>query len=819
MTNWTLWLRWSWRDLRARWLQVLAIAIIIALGVGVFAGLGGQETWRTASYDVSYERLNMYDLQVQLATGSFVNGDELVAELAAIDGVAAVESRLVVPTLVDASYGDETIVVRGRMIGVDVADGGPHVNSVSTENADGRVLTAGDSGKMVAALEYKFARHYNIEPGATIRISGDHELESIGNVHAPEYLMVMPDTAMFLAESSFAVVFTSLETAQQVTGRAGLVNNAVVQVDAGADLDTVWEGIESRVASAFPDFSIDINAREDDPVHKLLYSDAKSDQQTWDSIAIVFLIGATLGAFNLAGRMVEAQRREIGIGMALGLPRRWIAFRPMLVGIQIALLGTLLGLVFGVIINQFFVAVVKDMMPLPYYKITFYLPGYIRAVAVGILLPFVATLIPVWRAVRVTPIDAISAGYLVAKGGGLGRLISAVPVPGKSFVRMPVNNILRSPWRTLLTGLGITIAVALLVFIVGALDTYTATMDQADDALRYVGKDRVLVRLDFFYPVENGEISALRDLRLPDGSPIAVQFETALELGGTLIHNGTEIDTALDLHDMASAIWTPALKEGQLVTDDPGIIIAQKAADDLGVGVGDSITLEHPQRVGPQAFRLVTTDLPVIGIHDSPLRGMSYMAMNGASFMGLDNATNLVVIAPRDNIDNDTIKQMLLTQPGVASVEPVSEFSEALEVFLALFTKILGIMAVVVLLMAFLIAFNSTSINVDERVREIATMFAFGLRLRTVTRMQMLENVLIGVFGTILGTLAGWSILNWLFLSGGSDFDDIGFIISLSTPTLLATLVVGVLVVALTPLLSLRKMRKMDIPSTLRVME
>ena len=37
--GWGLWLRWSWRDLRARWLQVLAIAMVIALGTGSYAGL------------------------------------------------------------------------------------------------------------------------------------------------------------------------------------------------------------------------------------------------------------------------------------------------------------------------------------------------------------------------------------------------------------------------------------------------------------------------------------------------------------------------------------------------------------------------------------------------------------------------------------------------------------------------------------------------------------------------------------------------------------------------------------------------------------
>jgi hypothetical protein len=65
------WLRWAWRDLRQRWLQVLAIALIIALGTGMFAGLGGQETWRIASMDASYGALRMYDLRLSLTPGSF----------------------------------------------------------------------------------------------------------------------------------------------------------------------------------------------------------------------------------------------------------------------------------------------------------------------------------------------------------------------------------------------------------------------------------------------------------------------------------------------------------------------------------------------------------------------------------------------------------------------------------------------------------------------------------------------------------------------------------------------------------------------------
>jgi len=144
----------------------------------------------------------------------------------------------------------------------------------------------------------------------------------------------------------------------------------------------------------------DITQQIDDPARELMYQDAEGDQGTFDAIAFLFLIGAAFGAFNLAGRIVESQRRQIGIGMALGLPRRWIAFRPMLVGVQIAILGTIFGLFMGLGLSYLFASLFETMLPLPYWEISLYLPGFARATLLGIVLPFVATLIPVWRGDR-----------------------------------------------------------------------------------------------------------------------------------------------------------------------------------------------------------------------------------------------------------------------------------------------------------------------------------------------------------------------------------------------------------------------------------
>ena len=45
MSSRVLWLRWSWRDLRARWAQVCALAAVIALGTGGYAALLSTSAW------------------------------------------------------------------------------------------------------------------------------------------------------------------------------------------------------------------------------------------------------------------------------------------------------------------------------------------------------------------------------------------------------------------------------------------------------------------------------------------------------------------------------------------------------------------------------------------------------------------------------------------------------------------------------------------------------------------------------------------------------------------------------------------------------
>ena len=124
------------------------------------------------------------------------------------------------------------------------------------------------------------------------------------------------------------------------------------------------------------------------------------------------------------------------------------------------------------------------------------------------------------------------------------------------------------------------------------------------------------------------------------------------------------------------------------------------------------------------------------------------------------------------------------------------------------------------LLLALLIAFNSASINMDERAREHATMFAFGVPVRTVLRMAIIENLIIGVLATALGFLGGWTLLSLIIaIRIPETIPDIDVPPVLSTGTIVITVALGILAVALSPLFTWRRLRRMDVSATLKVFE
>ncbi len=503
-----LWLRWSWRDLRSHWVAVVAIALVIAIGTGVFAGLGSTATWRRMSNDASFAELGMHDLQITLSPGTFIEEGALDEAVAAIEDAADIEvaaERLVVDSQISASGQDGPILVAARLVGMEFgAD--PAVDDVWVK--EGSTPAAGTEGGE-GLIEAKFADFYGLAAQGTVAVSGDQELRYVGLAINPEdFFYEGPEGSVF-GEGELGIAYVPLSDAQRLADVPGRVNDLVLRLMPGADRNRIEAQLDSAMTGL--GLSAEVTNQDEAYAFRLLYDDIDNDQRTWNALSALILFAAALAAFNLVSRIVEAQRREIGIGMALGI-RAWrMAVRPFLIGVQVGILGTVLGVGVGLFLGQAMGDLLRSFVPMPVYQTPFQVGVFAWAAAFGFLIPVLAAAIPVWRAVRVEPIDAIRTGHLTAKTNRLTDLTSRVHLPGSSLNQMPFRNVVRNPRRALLTAVGVGAAITSMVAVLGLLDSFVRTLDQAGEEMTRGDRDRAFVQLDTFYPIDGEVLSAVAD--------------------------------------------------------------------------------------------------------------------------------------------------------------------------------------------------------------------------------------------------------------------------------------------------------------------
>lgn len=802
----TMLLRWTWRDLRARWLQVLATAIVLAVGVGAFAGLGGLTDWRKRSADASRDALAAQDVRVDLADGAFVPRGDLDAAVRALPrgDVAAAQERLVTASQVDASRRGSPVVVPAKVIGIPgLGRTGPERVAVldGRRPADGRGVV----------LNWNFAQYYDLPAAGTLRLAGVGDVRYTGLGVTPQTFLIVDETAISGAESGLATLYAPLAVAQQAAGKPGQVNQLLVRGAPGTDQARLARDVSAALRRALPGVGFTTALGDDEPVTRIMYRDADNDQKLYTAFAIMLLAGAGLAAFNLVSRVVEAQRREIGVGMALGAEPRLLALRPLVFGLQIGLLGALLAVPLGVGLAELIKDLFREYLPLPEYVAAFPWGRFVVGWLIGVLVPLAAAALPVWRAVRVAPVDAIRTGHRTASGAGAAGALRRLRLPGRPLTQLPLRNLARTPRRTVMTIVGLGAVITATVAMLSMVDAITDLADRREAELLRSTPDRLAVTLTDLAPADGPAV------RRVAAAPGVAEAVPGLTVGAQVADDDTRLDGALTLVDPDDPVWHPTMEQGRLAPG--GVALAEKAADDLGVSVGDTVRLTHPARRGA-GVALATTPMRVAAIHADPIRAVMYADAADAPKLGLAGVASTVTVVPDPAAPAGTVERALFGAPGVASVRPVRAEAETLRTTVETFGGAIRIVGVITLGLAVLVAFTSTSVSVDERRREYATMFAAGLPPRTGLRVATVESVVCGVLGVGVGIGIGFLVAGWVVhVLLPDSFPELSARTVLTAGSLLTTLLVGILATALAPLLTFRRMRRMDLPATLRVVE
>jgi putative ABC transport system permease protein len=763
------------RDIRRTKGQFFAVLTMIILGVAILAAVYGAYANMRSSVDDTYDELNFADFVV-----AFQSAPESVGgDVAALDGVAEVDARLVLEVPVTFAGIQEPVV--GRLVSVP-ADGHPLVNDVRIEK--GRYPVA---GAREVVLERRFAEHHGIEVGATLYVtnsSGAWPYTVTGMGVSPEYLWPaktprehMPDILR-----RWGVLFVPLPDIQALAGMNGSVNQVAVVMDAGADQEKVLGDVMETLA---PYGITEVVDRENQPSDMIIRLTMDMLSQLAFILPLFFLLIVALSTNVLLTRLVYVQRTNIGMLRALGysrgsMLRHYLAFA-LILGLSGSILGYLLGYALSYPVTDLFSQSVNlSNVPVrPQLELL--------AIGVGLSIAFtaVAGIVPAWRASRLRPAEAMRPPVPAwGRRSRLGRIFPGRPRIPTSW-KHPVRNVLRNRRRTAFTILGLALAVSVLVVPLSFLDSMNWVTDSAFDRIqRYDMK----VYLQMPHPLDN-----LTSLESWEEISVA---EPAIDIPTSVVRDGetysvlvTGFASSTELYGLYDRSWEP------VTTVDDGILLA-RVYEKHGFRVGDQIEMLS-QSVEVKGF---VSDFGTTG----------FVTLDTAQrWLGMNGTATSVMLELAPGADEQAVRARLFASLPVLAVESTDQVLSDWNEMLALFYGFIYMLLIFGVAIALAIVYNAVTMNVMEEGRELATMRTLGTPRSVLTKLVTAETLLLIIPGAILGLILGTYLTGYFTSLYSSDLFVLDPVIY--PQTYIVSFAAAVLVALLSEWPSLRNVRRMNL--------
>lgn len=757
-------LRKTLRDLRASWAQTMALSMIIVVGITTFvASIGAYRDLRT-SYHETYDRLHFADVtfRVQAAPATVVD------TIARIPGVTAAGGRLIVDTGFELPDGEP---IRSRLIGMPPG-ARPTVNDILV--LEGRYLQPED--RAVAVVESHFADYYNIHPGDTVTpmFGGEkRSLKVVGVAVSPEYLVVTPSRQEFLPSArTFAVLFVPLPWLQDLVGAADTINDIGILVDPAADRDAVI----ARARDVLQPYTVvSVTPQEKQPSNEALHLDLEGFREIAYMMPGLILIVAALSVYIMLSRLVRSQQGQIGVMKAVGYANRAVLFHYLAFGLLIGLLGTLFGVVLGLPLQRLITGVYTGELGIPIVKTRFYPDIVLTSLLASLIIVVVGSVGPARGAAAMPPAQAMRVDPATALARGR-RLFFERWLPLPTWLRLALRNVFRIRRRSFGTWLGIVFAFVLVLASWGLVDSMDVLLKRMFHEV-----ERWDLQAAFTQPQTDATLKVIREW---EGVRAA---EPAIQVPAQLQANGVEQDILLTALEPNSTMHVLQVKENPADLLDEGQLVTTPAiAQKLGLAVGDTVEVKTPFGTRTYTVRAVT---------DEAFASVAYISLDDVQRgLGLPARVFNVVYLRVDPTQADQVKKALYALPGVYSVQHKAGMEKDWRTLMAIYYAMMGILMLFAVVMAVAVLFNTMTVNVLERQRELATMRALGTSNGRIAALILVEATIVWVLALVPGLLLG----TWTTQGMASTFStDLFYFKAIILERSYVITAVGILLVAL----------------------
>ena len=552
-------------------------------------------------------------------------------------------------------------------------------------------------------------------------------------------------------------------------GRAEYESGLAEQRSGQAELDEKRAEAQQRFADAEQQLAdaqaeIDAIADKDASVYVLDRSknlgaeSFRSDAGRMDQIAAVFplmfFLVAALVSLTTMTRMVEEERVLIGTYKALGYSNARITSKYLIYAVVASGVGAAVGIALlsqflpWFIMKAYSIMYMVPCMPTPVN------PGVAAsAAALGVGITVAAT----WFA-AVATLRECPASLMLPRAPKAGKRILLERVrPLWSRMtfswKVTARNLFRYKRRFFMAIIGIAGCTALLLT---GLGLQNAINDIIDKQYGEVYSFNTIVRMDAddADPAAKDAVSAAVGSDGQEFAWVSTENEIACAPDDGAEHR-FELVCAQDPEQLQHFVQMRERVGGQALTlDGGGAIISEKLASQLGVSVGDTLTFYDEDDIGNLVGdgRAVT----VAGIMENYVAQYAYVTADVyEQAMGKPADFATVYADLGDAVDRDAFSDQLLSMDGVKTVTYSDETINSYRTMLKSVDSVVVVLVVAAALLAFVVLYNLTNINITERAREIATLKVLGFTPHEVDAYVFRETLLLSIIGALAGLVLG----------------------------------------------------------------
>ena len=778
------------RDLVRLWAQALAVALVMACGVGTIVIAIGAYRSLEETRAVFYDRYRFATVFASATRAPL----HLKERIAAIPGVSEVEARIVRPVLLDMPGMAEP----ATGFAVSMPDRGePAVNRLYLRM--GRLPEPSRTGEVV--VTEPFAEAHRMLPGSTFGALMDGQKRSLtvtGIVLSPEYIYAISGGDMVPDPRRFGVFFMPRTAMAGLFDMDGAFNDVVLRTQRGASLPAVIDATDAILKPYGGSGAFD---RKDQISHAFLDNELAQLRAMAAIIPPIFLFVSAFLVNMILSRLIALEREQIGLLKAVGYGRTAIAWHYAKLTLAIAAIGTAIGALAGNWLGRGMTRLYAEFFSFPFLVFRQSLDLYVIAAGICALAALAGAVRAIWTVVALPPAVAMTPP---APTRYRSLLSGASHMLGffSQLTIMALRHLLRWPVRTLLTTFGTSLSVALLITALFSFDSIDYMIDTV-----FFQAERQDVTLVF------AEASSPRALQAVAAMPGVLRAEP-FRSTPVILRNGHRerrlAITGVEEHADLSRILDDDLN----ALDPPvaGLLLSSHVAQLLYLHIGDKAEVELLEK----DRRVVA--VPVTAIVQNYVGLAVYMHAGALDRLIGDGPRLSGVHASVDPARIDELYAAVKRTPAIASIalQNISRtrFRETIGENITVMTTVYVVLAVII---TFGVVYNSARIQLSERARELASLRVLGFTRTEVSSVLLIELAVIVAFAQPLGWLLGYAF-SWSVVKGfESDLFRIPFVVDTATYAMASLVVLSVAV--LSALIVRARIDRLDLIRVLKTRE